>query len=170
MLLTMETETTTIRDARPDDWQQIWPFLQGIVAAGETYSYDRDLTEGDARSLWMLPSPARVAVAVDGDVVLGTAKMHRNQAGPGSHIATASFMVNPVAAGRGVGRALGQNMIDWAAASGFRGIQFNAVVESNARAVALWKSLGFQVIGTVPEAFNHPTDGYVGLHVMHRRT
>ena len=78
-------------------------------------------------------------------------------------------MVNPAASGRGVGRALGEDMIAWAARSGFRAIQFNAVVETNERAVALWRSLGFEIAGTVPEAFHHPERGYVGLHVMHRR-
>jgi ribosomal protein S18 acetylase RimI-like enzyme len=41
-------------------------------------------------------------------------------------------------------------------------------VETNTAAVRLWQSLGFRIIGTVPEAFHHPTHGYVGLHVMHR--
>jgi GNAT superfamily N-acetyltransferase len=78
-------------------------------------------------------------------------------------------MVDPEHAGRGIGRALGEHVLDWARSSGYRGIQFNAVVETNAGAVALWHSLGFEVIGTVPEAFRHPTEGYVGLHVMYRR-
>jgi GNAT superfamily N-acetyltransferase len=94
--------------------------------------------------------------------------MYPNRGGPGSHVASASFMVNPERSGLGVGRALGEDMIAWAKAGGFRAIQFNAVVESNAGAVALWRSLGFEVIGTVPAAFAHPSLGDVGLHVMHR--
>jgi GNAT superfamily N-acetyltransferase len=73
-----------------------------------------------------------------------------------------------VHARRGTGRALGEYVISWARENGFRAVQFNAVVESNERAVALWRSLGFEVIGTVPEAFHHRVHGYVGLHVMHR--
>jgi GNAT superfamily N-acetyltransferase len=84
-------------------------------------------------------------------------------------VATASFLVDPAHQGRGTGRALGRYVLDWAGAAGFRGIQFNAVVESNHAAVHLWKSLGFEVIGTVPEAFDHPDGGLVGLHVMYRR-
>jgi GNAT superfamily N-acetyltransferase len=95
--------------------------------------------------------------------------MGSNRPGPGSHVAGASFIVDPRAAGHGVGRALGEDAVEWARASGFRAMQFNAVVETNTRAVALWRSLGFEIIGTVPEAFQHPTDGYVGLHVMYRR-
>ena len=159
-----------IRDATDDDWPAIWPFLHEIVAAGETYTYPLDLTEPDARALWMLPPPGRTTVAVDDDgTVLGSAKMNPNHAGNGSHIASASFMVDPARSGRGVGRALGEDMIAWATEAGYRLIQFNAVVETNTAAVKLWKSLGFEVVGTLPEGFKHPVNGYVGLHVMYRR-
>lgn len=159
-----------VRDATPQDWPSIWPFLHEIVAAGETYAYERDMTEDQGRRLWMMAPPGRTVVAVDeGGAVAGTANMYANRPGPGSHVASASFMVDPHHGGRGAGRALGEEMLAWARERGFRAVQFNAVVETNARAVSLWRSLGFEVIGTVPEAFAHPTEGYVGLHVMHRR-
>ncbi|HEV7752842.1 MAG TPA: GNAT family N-acetyltransferase [Baekduia sp.] len=160
----------SIRDATAADWPAIWPFLQEIVAAGETYAYPRDLDEADARAIWMMQPPARTVVAVDDDAgdVLGTANMYANRMGPGAHVASASFMVDPAHAGRGVGRALGEHVIAWAGDAGFRAIQFNAVVETNEPAVALWRSLGFTVVGTVPDAFAHPVAGDVGLHVMHR--
>ena len=158
-----------IRDATQDDWPQIWPFLRQIVTAGETYAYDPEMDEATARQLWFAEPPARTTVAVDGERVLGSANAYANRPGPGSHVASASFMVDPAASGRGVGRALAEEALDWARATGFRGMQFNAVVETNTRAVALWRSLGFEIIGTVPEAFRHPTEGYVGLHVMYLR-
>jgi L-amino acid N-acyltransferase YncA len=159
-----------VRDATAADWPAIWPFLHEIVAAGETYAYDPEMTEDQARRLWMIEPPGRTVVAVDDDgAVLGTANMYANRPGPGSHVASASFMVDPNHGGRGTGRALGEAMLAWARERGFRAVQFNAVVETNARAVRLWRSLGFEVIGTVPEAFAHPTEGYVGLHVMYRR-
>ncbi len=158
-----------IRDATPEDWKAIWPFLHEIVAAGETYAYDRDMSEEQARCLWMVGPPARTVVSVDETgAIVGTANMYANRSGPGAHVASASFMVDPARGGRGAGRALGTDMLQWARDRGFRAVQFNAVVETNERAVALWRSLGFRVIGTVPEAFHHPTRGYVGLHVMHR--
>lgn len=158
-----------IREARGEDWAAIWPFLRTIVAAGETYTLPRDIAEDDARSMWMLDPPGATFVAVEDGRVLGSAKSGPNHRGPAAHIATASFLVDPAAAGRGVGRALGEHVIAWAAASGFRAMQFNAVVETNTRAVALWRSLGFEVIGTLPEGFHHPEHGYVGLLLMHRR-
>ncbi len=158
-----------IREATSDDWPAIWPFLRDIVAAGETYTWPRDVTEEHARNMWMIGAPGRTAVAVDPDgTVLGTAKMNPNHMGPASHIASASFMVAPGHAGRGIGRALGEHVLEWARAEGYRAMQFNAVVESNTRAVALWRSLGFDVIGTLPEGYLHPVKGYVGLHIMHR--
>ncbi len=158
-----------IRDATAADWPAIWPIFREIVAAGESYSYD-DMPEDRAREIWLLDSPGRTIVAVDDDgTILGTAKAGPNHGGPASHVATASFMVDPAAGGRGVGRALGDHVLDWARAQGYRSMQFNAVVETNVRAVALWKSLGFEILTTVPEAFNHPVKGYVGLHIMYRR-
>ncbi|MEW2593619.1 GNAT family N-acetyltransferase [Micromonospora aurantiaca] len=159
-----------IRTATPADWPLIWPFLREIVAAGETYTWPRDVTEEQARRLWMPSAPARTVVAVAPDgAVLGSAKLAPNQGGPGDHVANASFMVAAAAAGRGVGRALAAYVLDAARADGYRAMQFNAVVATNTRAVELWRSLGFEVIGRVPEGFRHPTRGYVDLLVMHRR-
>ena len=158
-----------IREAANDDWPQIWPFMSEIIKAGETYSYDRDMSEDEARAVWLLDPPGRTVVAIDDDgSMLGTAKMNSNHDGGAGHVASASFMVDPACAGRGVGRTLGEHVIAWAHAEGYRLMQFNAVVESNTRAVQLWRSLGFEVLGTLPEGFHHPEHGYVGLHVMYR--
>jgi L-amino acid N-acyltransferase YncA len=158
-----------VREATTDDWPRIWEFVSQIVRAGETFTYDEAMEEAEARAMWMAGPPGRTTVAVDDDgAILGTANMYPNRAGPGGHVASGSFMVDPGRWGKGAGRALCEDLIDWARASGYRAIQFNAVAETNTRAVALYRSLGFEVIGTVPEAFRHPTEGYVGLHVMHR--
>jgi L-amino acid N-acyltransferase YncA len=155
-----------IRGATDADWPAIWPIVEATVRAGDTYAYPMDLTSEQGRALWMATSPAATVVAVDSEEVLGTARMGPNREGPGAHIGTASFMVSPTARGRGVGRALATHVVDWHREQGYRGIQFNAVVETNTAAVALWRSLGFEIVGTVPGAFRHPEHGYVGLHVM----
>ena len=157
-----------IREATAADWPGIYPFFAGIVAAGETYAYPEGLGPDEARPLWMEQPPGCTVVAVEGDVVLGSAKMGPNRPGRGAHIATGSFMVDPQYAGRGVGRALGEYLIGWAARNGYHAIQFNAVVETNTAAVRLWQALGFEILATVPEAFEHSTNGRVGLHIMYR--
>jgi L-amino acid N-acyltransferase YncA len=162
---------TTVREATGEDWPAIWRVLEPVLRAGETYTYPRDITEQDARLAWTAAPGARVLVALDDDdtTVLGTATYRPNHPGAGSHVANASFIVSPGATGRGIGRHLGEAVISEARAHGFRAMQFNAVVETNERAVALWQSLGFEVLTTVPEAFAHPTHGLVGMHVMYRR-
>jgi len=158
-----------IREYTNTDWPSVWPIFQEVVNAGDTYAYDPRWSSDEARGVWVEAPPGRTVVACDGSSVLGTAKMGPNRPGPGSHVATASFMVAADARGRGVGRALGEYALSWAREQGYAAMQFNAVVESNESAVRLWQALGFRIIGTVPEAFAHPTLGRVGLPVMHRR-
>ena len=155
-----------IRPATDDDWPLIWPFFDATVQEGETYAYPLDLTSEQARGLWMERAPGATVVLEEDGQVLGSAKMGPNRPGHGDHIGTASFMVSPDARGRGVGRSLGEYVVQWHRDQGYAGIQFNAVVETNTAAVALWQSLGFEIVGTVPGAFRSPTHGPVGLHVM----
>ncbi len=157
-----------IRDALDSDWAAIWPFLQQILAAGDTYCMPTDTEEDEARSWWMGKPGGRVLVAVDDGAVVGTAEIHPNQPAAGRHVANAGFIVSPVAAGRGVGRALAHRVLEVAVEDGYEAMQFNAVVETNVPAVRLWQSLGFTILATVPAAFRHPDRGLVGLHVMHK--
>jgi L-amino acid N-acyltransferase YncA len=156
-----------IRDALDSDWVAIYPIFRAVVDEGKTYAYASGLSSEEARALWMERAPSRTVVALRDEVIIGTAKMGPNRPGRGAHVATASFMVDPSQQGHGAGRALGQNMIEWARREGYRAIQFNAVVESNVAAVHLWQELGFSILATIPEAFDHADDGLVGLHVMY---
>jgi L-amino acid N-acyltransferase YncA len=155
-----------IRKSREADWPRIWPIIRDVVTEQQTFPYDPAMSEPDARRSWLLPPPARVVVAVDGERVTGTANMYTNRPGPGSHVASGSLMVAKAARGTGVGRALTTDLITWARRTGFAAIQFNAVVDVNTAAIRLYESLGFVTLGTAPGAFRHPDLGDVGLRIM----
>jgi L-amino acid N-acyltransferase YncA len=157
-----------VRVAGTEDWPAIWPIWHRVVASGDTYTWAPDTPEETARGLWMPPAPAATLVAEVEGVVVGTALLKPVQPGLGDHVANAGFMVDPDRAGGGIGRGLAEATLVEARRRGYRAMQFSAVVEVNTRAVRLWRSLGFEIVGTIPEAFRHPTRGLVGLHVMHR--
>ncbi|MEV7605316.1 GNAT family N-acetyltransferase [Paenarthrobacter sp. NPDC089322] len=165
-----QENTIHIRPATAEDWPGIWSIMEPVIREGETFTWDRDTSEDAAKAKWMKEAPGQtfVAVANDGDRILGTGEFHPNQAGGGSHVANAGYMVGAKHSGQGIARALCAYSLKEAKAAGFRAMQFNAVVESNVRAVWLWQSMGFRILATVPEAFEHPEIGYVGLHVMYQ--
>jgi len=156
-----------VREVVEADWPQVWAIVRDVVREGETFPYDPDMTEDQARTVWIEKPPGRTVVAVAQGRVLGTAKMGPNRPGPGSHVSTASFMVAADSRGRGVGAALCRDALSWAQNDGYAGMQFNAVVESNTSAVELYQRNGFQIMGTIPRAFEHPTLGRIGLHLMY---
>jgi len=156
-----------VREYEAADWPPVWAIVRDVVRAQETFVYDPEMSESDARAIWIERPPGLTVVATEGDRVVGTAKMGPNKPGPGSHVSTASFMVAADARGRGAGTALCRFAIDWARAGGDAGMQFNAVAASNRSAVELYERLGFRILGTVPRAFAHPELGRVGLHLMY---
>lgn len=158
----------TIREAVAADEAAIARIVCDVAATGETYALPRDLDPTAAIAFWCEPPPVRVVVAERAGELVGTARWSPVRPAGGAHIATASFMVAPAAAGGGVGRALGEEVLRRAADDGYSAMQFNAVVETNEAAVRLWRSLGFAIMATIPAAFEHPHHGRVGLHVMHR--
>mgnify|MGYP001195937128 CR=1 FL=1 len=157
-----------IRQATEQDWPRIYPIYAGIMNEGKTYAFPERQSLEEARPWWMEEPPGQTVVAVSDGEIVGSAKMGANRPGRGGHVATASFIVDPDRRGKGTGRALGEYVVGWCREQGFASIQFNAVVETNAPAVHLWQALGFRIIGTVPDAFDHPEHGRVGLHVMFR--
>jgi len=156
-----------IRRARPDDAAAIWRIFQAVVAPGDTYSFTADTSEKDAVAYFLGPGITSFVAEDDGRVI-GMYKLIPNRIGRGSHVSNASFMVDPAAQGRGAGRALGEHCLDEARRQGYEAMQFNFVVSTNTAGVALWKKLGFEIIGTLPKAFDHATLGKVDALVMHR--
>jgi len=162
-----------IREAKPEtDWLTgIWSIFREVVRPGNTFVFAPDIDEASARQQWMLPAPARVFVAVkeQGGAIVGASYVTANQPALGGHVANAGFMVAPDAAGHGVGRALAEHAIAWARQANFAAMQFNFVVSTNSRAITLWKNLGFSIVGTLPQAFQHQGLGRkVDVFVMHR--
>ncbi len=138
-----------------------------MIRAGETYSLPRDMTRAAALAYWSAPGHA-VFVAEQDGAVLGTYFLRANQQGGGAHVANCGYVTAAEAAGRGIARAMCTHSLDLARARGFRAMQFNFVVSSNARAVATWERFGFEIVGRLPEAFDHPRLGLVDALVMHR--
>ena len=156
-----------IRLATADDRLAIWSILEPVIRAGETYTLDRDLDQNAALAYWLGPDK-EVFVAEDGGQILGTYYLRPNQAGGGRHVGNCGYMTAAQATGRGVARAMCLHSLDHAQARGYRALQFNFVVATNERAVALWQSLGFDVVGRLPGAFDHPQLGMVDALVMYQ--
>ena len=157
----------SLRPYSNGDWPQVFQIVQAICEAGDTFCYPTELNEEQAKAIWLEEPPGPTIVAVDqSGRIVGTSHMSANRMGPGKHISTASFMVASGYRNQGVGRLLVEDASNWARNRRFQGMQFNAVAESNEGAIALYKSLGFRVIGTVPKGFDHPELGFVGLHIM----
>src|SRR5262249_16704844 len=144
------------------DFEAIWEIFREVVAGGDAFAFDPDTPREEARRLWM-GAGMRAFVAVAGGTVVGSSYLKPNQPGLGSHVANAGFMVSGRGRGQGVGRALAEHALREAARAGYRAMQFNFVVSTNAAAVGLWQDLGFAVVGTVPQAFRHREHGLVDV-------
>ena len=156
-----------IRAATRADRDAIWKIFHEIVAAGDTYALDPKMSREDALAYWFR-ADTQTYVAEKNGTVVGTYILRPNQLGPGSHVANTGFIVASNAQGSGVGRAMAEHCLAEARQMGFRAMQFNFVVSTNAPAIHLWKQLGFKIVGTLPGAFRHPEKGYVDVHVMYR--
>jgi ribosomal protein S18 acetylase RimI-like enzyme len=157
----------TVRPAGRGDADAVWKILEPTVRAGETYTLPRDMTREQALAYWFAPAN-EVFVAEETGEVLGAYFLHANQNGGGAHVANCGYITSVHSTGRGVARAMCAHSLEHAKARGFRAMQFNFVVSTNQRAVRLWQSFGFEIVGRLPRAFQHPTAGYVDAYVMYR--
>ena len=157
----------TIRAAAVDDRDAIWAILEPVLRAGETYTLPRDISRDDALAYWLSASND-VFVAEDEGQIVGTYILRANQSGGGSHVANCGYMTSPAAQGRGVARAMVEHSLERARARAFRAMQFNFVVSTNERAIRTWNAYGFEIVGRLPSAFDHPRHGFVDALVMYR--
>ena len=156
-----------VRPSEESDQEAVREIILPVIQAGDTYALPEDWTKAEALAYWYAP-PHRVFVAEEGGCILGTYFLQPNQRGGGDHVANCGYITRPTATGRGVASAMCAHSLAEAAASGFRAMQFNFVVSTNTRAIALWQKFGFEIVGTLPGAFRHPKFGYVDAYVMYR--
>jgi L-amino acid N-acyltransferase YncA len=156
-----------IRDAIDADFDAIWAIFEPIARAGETYAFPRDIDRDGAYKLWMA-LPQKTYVAEEDGTVLGTYYLKANSSGPAGHVCNCGYMTGPKARGRGLATSMCEHSQQEARALGFQAMQFNLVVSTNTGAVRLWQKLGFDIVGTLPKAFDHPVQGFVDAHVMYK--
>ena len=159
---------TAIRAAKDTDKPAVWQIIKAVISTGDTYVFAPDSTEDEMTSYWFSPEKY-VYVAEEGGEVLGTFWLKANQPGLGSHVCNAAYMVGPHNAGKGIGRRMAEFSLDEARRLGFTAMQFNFVVKSNIAAVKLWESIGMQIIGQIPDAFDHRTEGLTDAYIMYRK-
>lgn len=171
-----------VRDGTTADWADIWPFFRALVAAGETICLPNIMMGSDARTIWFGGVDTEVIVAVDPSDkpqidnpdtpilgrVIGSASMRTARDGHGRHVARADFVVDPRHRGKEVVKELAIAVLTRAKSAGFTAVEIDPVVETDTEAIAAWRSLGFEIVGTRPAAFEHPSAGFVGLHVLYR--
>jgi len=157
-----------IRKAAATDTDKIWHIIKEVIATGDTYVFDPASSKEKMLGYWLAQDNYTFVALLNGEIV-GTFLIKDNQPDLGSHIANAAYMTSPRASGQGVGKKMGEFSLEEARRIGYKAMQFNFVIKSNARAVQLWQKLGFSIIGEIPEAFNHKRDGLTNAYIMHRK-
>ena len=159
------SETINTRPATADDVDRIWEVIEPVVVAGDTFALPRDWSRDAALGFWLGVEKRTYVAEIDGQIV-GTYFLRTNQLGPGSHVCNCAFVTSSEARGRGVASTMCRHAIEQARTHGFDAMQFNCVVSTNEVALKLWEKLGFEVVGRLPAAFNHPIEGKVDALVM----
>ena len=167
-----------IRAAIDADCDAVWSIFHEVIAAGDAYAVDPNISREDALAYWFAPGTRTYVAEINRESAgeadsfpmpkTGTYILRPNQSGGGSHVANAGFMVSASARGRGIGRAMAEHCLSEARRLGFRAMQFNYVISTNTAAIRLWQDLGFEIVGTLANAFRHPIEGYVDVYVMYR--
>ena len=157
-----------IRPAKADDAPAIWHILKPVIREGRTYPISQNITEKDALAYWF-STAHQVFVATINQDILGTFYIRPNQAGAGSHVANCGYMTAPNARGKGIAKAMCEQSQKIAKECGYTAIQFNFVIATNIGAIGLWQKLGFEIMGRLPEVFNHPEQGLVDALVMFKK-
>jgi len=156
-----------IREALEKDFDQIWVIFQQIVSAGETFAINRYTSKKEAYQIW-IEQPQKTYVCENNKNILGTYYLRKNYGGGGCHVCNCGYMVDMKAEGKGLGSMMCEHSQKIAKELGYKAMQFNLVLVSNKQAVSLWTKMGFDTVGKIPKAFDHPKIGYVDALVMHK--
>ena len=156
-----------IKEASIQDFDLIWPIFHKVAKAGETYAFRTDTSKEEALNIWV-KTPRKTYIALDNGEVIGTYYLKTNHAGPGDHVCNCGYMVAASASGKGVATAMCQHSQTMAKELGYKAMQFNFVASTNTGAVRLWQKLGYDIVGRLPKAFNHPTKGFFDALVMYK--
>ena len=157
-----------ITEMTKSDFELFWPVFKAVVEAQETYAFDPEIDYESAYNLWCV-SPKKTYVVKENGIILGSYYIKANAGGPSSHISNCGYMVSPKSRGKGIARMLCVHSQEIAVQLGFSAMQFNSVVARNEVAVKLWIKLGFNIIGTIPQAYQHKKLGLVDAHIMHKQ-
>ncbi|MCW1427704.1 GNAT family N-acetyltransferase [Novosphingobium sp. JCM 18896] len=157
-----------IREAIPSDAAAILSIILPVIRDGTTYALDAGMGEDEALAYWLAPDRTTFVAEDENGEIVGTYYLRANQAGGGAHVGNCGYMTGAKATGRGVASAMCRHSLDQARVRGFRAMQFNFVVSTNTRAVALWERLGFAIVGRLPGAFAHREKGFVDALVMYQ--
>ena len=156
-----------IREVTEEDFDEIWPIFHEVVSIGDTYAYPSDTSKQDALKIW-IHTPRKTFVIEENNKILGTYYIKTNQNGPGDHVCNCGYMVSSIARGKGLATAMCEHSQKIALELGYKAMQFNFVASTNEGAVRLWNKLGFETVGRLPKAFNHPEKGLVDALVMYK--
>ncbi len=157
-----------IRKAAEADKPAIWQIIKAVIAGDDTYVFHSNTPEDEMLAYWFSDEKHTYVAEIDGNVV-ATFWLKPNQPGLGAHVANAAYMVSPEAHGKGIGRQIAEWSLDEARRLGFSAMQFNFVVKSNVHAVRLWQNIGFEIIGEIPDAFDHAQNGMTNAYIMYRK-
>lgn len=158
----------TIRKINKTDFFRVWEIFKQVIDERAYYTYDETTTRAYIEEHWINTENLIYVAEWEGEIA-GAYIIKPNQPGHGKHVANAAYMVDARFRNHGIGRKLGEHSLVAAKEAGYRAMQYNFVVSTNVGAVQLWQSLGFEIIGTIPEAFHHFEKGYVDAHIMYRK-